>query len=173
MTPRSFFTILIKIIGIYFLLQVLAAIPQIIASTSFYLVENNRMRDVFDALIIIVSVGYYVLVTWFFLFKTPYIIDKLALDKHFTEDTFALNIHRSTILRIATIVLGAVLLIETLPLFCKQIFSYFEQKIRTDRIGDNPATGYLILYFAKLFLGYFMLTSSRPIVNFIERKRKK
>ncbi len=105
-------------------------------------------------------------------FKTSWLIDKLRLDKGFTEEKLELNIHRSIVLRIAIIVTGAILFIETLPSLLKELFAYYQEINSYNGFKHYPHAGWITFYLVKLLISYFMLTSSRPIVNFIERKRK-
>jgi len=121
---------------------------------------------------LVVTIAFYVLIMRYCLFKTDWLVDKLHLDKGFIEERFEIKMHRSTILKIAVIVIGGVMVIDTLPLLCKQTFAYFQLTSTTISFKENPASGWIIFYFVKFSIGFFMMTSSRLIVNFIERKRK-
>jgi hypothetical protein len=159
------------------IISAIMLIPQWVI-TIYEFAQPFRGGSSIDFNIVIVSfflfftVGFYVLIVRYFIFKTDWLIDKLYLDKGFTEERFELKIHRSTVLRIAVIVIGAVIIIYSLPLFCKQAFAYSQLTGPDKGFKENPASGWLIFYFVKLFVGFFMMTSSRLVVNFIERKRK-
>ena len=174
MTPRSFFTILIKILGIYLVLDAFTVIPQFISTLSTFGLsgDDSGLTIALTLAMLLLTLGIYYLVLRFCVYKTDWIIDKLSLDKHFTEEKFELNIHRSTVLSIATIVIGALIFVDALPTFCKSVYGYIGQKQTTGRFGENPQVGWVIFYFIKIFIGYFMVTSQRLIVNFIERQRK-
>lgn len=107
-----------------------------------------------------------------FVFKTSWLIDKLHLDKGFTEEKFELNMHRSTILNIAIIIIGGLIFVDALPLFCNQLFTYFQQKSNSGLFGSNPTSAWIIFYFIKGIIGYLMMTNSNYITNFIEHKRR-
>jgi hypothetical protein len=71
-------------------------------------------------------------------------------------------------------VTGGWLLINNFPSFCNQILYYVQRENEYEgKPTLNPATGYLIAYFIKIVIGYFMLTCSRMIINFIEVRRRK
>ena len=167
MTPRTFFTIFIKIIGLYLIIGLATLVFQFL-STLFWLLgmgtENIIGTVIFGLLL---PLGIYVFIIRLCLFKTNYIIDKLALDKHFTEEKFEINIHRSTVLSIAAIVIGGLIFIEALPSLCSQIYDYFKQ----DKTSEDTNVSWMIFDFVKVFIGYFLISSNRFIVNFIERKR--
>ncbi|MEP6614834.1 MAG: hypothetical protein ABJA76_23165, partial [Mucilaginibacter sp.] len=84
-----------------------------------------------------------------------------------------INIHRSSLLSIATIVIGGLMLADGLPLFVYHGFQYFENIGRDMTFASNRSSPWLITNFLKIAIGYFMVADSRLIVNFIERKRKK
>ena len=175
MTPRTLFAIIIKILGIYLVIGSLTLIPQsIVTFYSFsHQVGYRDMGDVMQVLFFIIfATGIYILILRYCLFKTEWVIEKLHLDKGFTEDKLEINIHRSTVLKIAVIVIGAIIIIENLPQFCRQVLSYYQMSAPDRGFKENPVSSDIIFNFAKLMIGFFLMTSSRLVVNFIERKRR-
>jgi hypothetical protein len=139
----------------------------------FYIFKENSGGAFFEALLgWLVVLGIYFIVLRYCTFRTEFLIDKPQLDKGFKEEKFELKIHRSTVLRIAIIVIGTVIIIDALPLFCKQAFSYSQLSGPDRGFKENPASGWIVFYMVKIFIGFFLMTSSRLVVNFIERKRK-
>jgi hypothetical protein len=114
----------------------------------------------------------YFLILRLFVFKTSWIIDKLHLDKGFVEEKLELNMHRSTILNLAIIIIGGLMFIDALPLFCNQLFTYFQQTSNSGLFGSNPISAWVILYFIKGIIGYLMMTNSNYITKVIEHKRR-
>jgi hypothetical protein len=173
MTPRSFFTILIKIIGLYLMIDNLSAIPQIVNTFMAYRGMSSNSDGIYFLFFYVVMVlGFFYLILKFCLFKTDWIIDILSLDKHFEEERFELNMHRSTMLNIAVIVIGALLFLNSLPMLCKSIYTYIGEKQIVGKFGENVNLNWLIYYFFKTFIGFFLMTNNRMVVNLIERKRK-
>jgi hypothetical protein len=105
---------------------------------------------------------------WLFVFKTAWLIDKLHLEKGFSEERIEFNIPHSTVLSIAIILIGGLMFVDSLPQLCRQIFSYFQQK---DMFMQNISSGWIIFQFVKTIIGYLLMTNSRFIVNFIDRKK--
>jgi cell division protein FtsW (lipid II flippase) len=173
MTPRSLFLIFIKILGIYMVIASMTVVPQSISAISMFFSGADNSNDA-DYIIVsglmLLTVGLYFLILYFCVFRTDLIIDKLRLDKNFTEEKFELNIHRSTVLTIVLTVVGILVLIEAIPNLCRNIFSFVQQK--SVMFIKDPDSGWIIFYAVKALLGYILLTNSRMTVNFIERKRK-
>lgn len=175
MTPRSLFAVIIKIIGIYLVIGGIVAIPQML--TAFHSFSSQvgeaDSKDVFSiALFLIITAAIYISIMRYCLFRTEWLIDKLHLDKGFAEERLELNIHRSTVLQIAVIVIGCIMVIDNLPLFCREAFVYFQMSMPNIGFKENPSSKFIVIDFAKCFIGLFLMTSSRLVVNFIERKRR-
>jgi hypothetical protein len=177
MTPRSLWTILIKILGIYIILDSLTGIPAFLSTIISFrsMIQITGTTDV-----VLFQFGYYLVVIitygficWLSLFKTDWLIDKLILDKGYQDEKFEFTMHRSTILKITVMIIGAIMLTSGFPWLCRYTFAYFQQVSEYKRFKDSPQSALIICYFLQTFIGYFMLTCSRIVVNYIELKRKK
>jgi hypothetical protein len=76
----------------------------------------------------------------------------------------------STILIIATIVIGGVIFIDSLPLFFKQCLSFVQQG---KPFRNSPEAIWILFYLVKTVIGYLLMTNSRLVVNFIGRQNVK
>ncbi len=173
MTPRSFWIILIRVMGIWFVLDSL----QIIYSYLTYipLISNvTALGAILAALTITTFVLiFFFLILYLCIFRTNWIIDKLKLDKGFPEEKFELNMHRSSIYTISIIVIGGIILLRSFPQLCRQIILYFQQSSLPRNYSSNPTWSYLLLNFIQTALGVYFITSNRTIVSFIEKQRRK
>ncbi len=172
MTPRTFWMILIRILGIYIILDSWAVVTPFLSSI-YYTGRHETGSDFVELVTgLVLILGIYFLFFWYFVFQTEWVIDKLKLDKGFTEDKLEINIHRSTILTVVVIVIGGLMLVDALPILSKQTFIYFQLSGPDRGFKENPASGWIIYYLVKVFIVLFMITTSRLIVNLIELKRK-
>src|SRR5437868_13532471 len=119
MTPRSLFNIILKILGVFFIKDFLAAIPQVLSAILYLTNSDTRSEGIWTLLTIFLILIIYWFVCYYLIFKTELIIDVLHLDKGFDQETFPLNIHRSTILSISIIVIGGLLVADELPNLCR------------------------------------------------------
>ncbi len=173
MTIRTFWTILIKILGIWLVLESIIVIHQLISSLTFF-GFNNGDDSIFDAGLVVVllllTIGIYFFILRLFLFKTAWLIDKLHLEKGFEEDRIDLNMQSSAILSIATIIIGGLMFIDGLPEFCRQVIAFFQEK---NLFRESPTTVWIIFNLIKTLIGYLLMTNSKSVVAFIERQREK
>jgi hypothetical protein len=171
MTPRTLFNIILKILGIFFIKDILTILPQLL-STILYLTKVDTVGEAIWTLVTTMLILLvYVFISYFLIFKSDLIIDKLKLDTGFDQETIPLNIHRSTILSISIIVIGGLILADEIPNLCRQLFAYFQEK-RMTYGQTNPNISYSVLAGAKIVIGLLLIGNQRQIVNFIEHKRK-
>lgn len=179
MTPRSFFIIVIKIIGLYFLIDIIRVVPQFL-STIVMLFRGDILSTSIELIFSILLIAVYLLLVKYILFKPDIIVDKLKLDKNFDEEKFELNIHRSTVIRIGIIIIGGIMFLDYFVPLVLNIYTY----IKTENQGG--ITGMLDMFSGNVqintmdivhggimtLLGYFLITNSRSITNLIEKQRK-
>jgi hypothetical protein len=171
MSPRTLWTIILKIFGIYILLQILYTLPQL-----FIFILTIKDQQAINALQEISTMLFFISVYLFmliaFLFRTDWLINILKLEKSFNDEKLEINIHRSTVLKIAVIFSGIMLFAESLPALLRGLFAYYQDINSYNGFKRYPEGGMIVFNLAKVFISYFMMTSSRLIVNFIEHKRK-
>jgi hypothetical protein len=171
MTTRSLFNIILKVLGIFFIKDILATIPQLFSVVLYLTKSNTATEAVWTLVMTILILFIYGLVSYYLIFKSDLLIDKLKLDKGFDQDSFSLNIHRSTILSISIIVIGGLIITDEIPNLCRQLFAYFQER-RMTYGQTNPSISYSILAGAKIIIGLLLIGNQGQIVNFIEHKRR-
>ena len=172
MTPRTLFNIVIKILGIFFIKDFLATIPQLLSVILFLTNSDTITEAIWTLATTILILVVYGLVSYYLVFKTEFIINKLKLDEGFDQEIIPINVHRSTILSISIIVIGGLLVADEIPNFCRQMFSYFQEK-RMTYGQTHPNISYSVVSGTKIIIGILLMTAQRRIVNLIERQRKK
>jgi uncharacterized membrane protein YhdT len=172
MTPRSLFNIILKVLGIFFLKDALAAVPQLLTVFLYFTKADTLMEGIWTLLFTIVMLAVYCLVAYYLIFKSEFLIDKLKLDHGFDQQIIALNIHRSTILSISVMVIGGLMVAENIPALCRQLFAYFQEKRMTYGV-THPSFSPSVMEAAKILVGLLLMGNQRQIVNFIEYKQRR
>ena len=169
MTIRTFWTLLLKILGIWLIVSGFTVIPQFISAFTYFghSYENNLFGVIYISVLMLLTVGLYLGVMKLFVFNSIWIVDKLKLDKGFQEEKIDLNVTQNTVLTIAIIVLGGVILIDALPLLCKQIFTFIQKKTV---FGEDPQFIWILFFSIKALVGYLLMTNSKFVIDFINKK---
>lgn len=167
MLIKTFWKILIKIIGLWLLFSCVSIIPQFFSTLSFTNGDLNTKSLTLIWLMLIASIIIYILIVRLFLFRTDWIVEKLKLDKNFNEERIDLEIKSSTVLTISIIVIGGLILVESLPSFCSRLFEFYQQK---NLLKDYHETNWLIFHFLKNIIGYLLMTNGSNLTKYIEQE---
>jgi hypothetical protein len=167
MQINTFWKILLKIVGLWLLFSCISIIPQFYSTLSFTNGNLNTESLLMIWLMLIVSIIIYILIIRLFLFKTEWLVEKLKLEKNFNEDRIDLNIKSSTVLTIAIIVIGGLMIAESFPNFCSGLFNFLQQKAL---IKDYPDSHWLVYHFLKIIIGYLLLTNGKRLAKYIEKE---
>ena len=170
MKIRTFWTFLLKILGLYIVLGSIDVIAQFLSTTYSLFVGDSSDSIIKLSLFGIVAliIFIYYLVLRFFIFNPNLIIDKLKLDKGFEEEEINLNDNSSAILRIALIVIGGLILVESLPILFKNIIMFFQQE---SLFRNYSGTGWIVFGVIKSIIGYLLLTNSKFFIDFINKEK--
>jgi hypothetical protein len=178
MTPRSLFNVILKIFGLLFLKNIVIILGLLTASFSFFTQPgsfdpkvaygNGILGTIFNLLALIA----YCFIIYLLLLRTNYIIDKLKLDQGFNQEEFSFHFSTHLVLTIAIILIGGLILINSIPDFFEDVFSYFLRKYYGSETGF-PYNTYIVLSAIKTILGFLIIGERKRIIGFIENKRTK
>jgi hypothetical protein len=170
MKIRTFWTFLLKILGLYIVLGSIDVIAQFLTTTYYLFVDDSSDNIIKLTLFGIIAgmIFIYYLVLRFFIFKPNLIIDKFKLDKGFEEEKIELNNNSSSILRIAVIVIGGLMFVDSLPVLFKNVFMFFQQE---SLFRNYSGTGWIIFGVVKSIIGYLLLTNSKFFVDLIKKEK--
>ncbi|MBP7477993.1 MAG: hypothetical protein KA797_05670 [Chitinophagales bacterium] len=172
MTPRSLFIIILKVIGLFFLKNAVEVVPQFISTLTYLFQPNDFKNGVYYLLGTTLIFAIYIFLTHQLLFKTSSILDKLELDKGFKEEYFNLNFSSSSILSIALITIGGLILTNEIPNLCKALYQYTQHKTIEDFTGNKPDLTYSVFTAAKVVIGIIIIKERNQIINFIQKGQK-
>jgi hypothetical protein len=169
MSVRNFWTVFLKIMGIWLVIGGFTTLAQFMSAFTF--LGSNQNENWWTILsvvgLLLLTITMYFVVLWIFVFKTSWLIDKLKLEKGFHEEKIEFNVQTSSILTIATIVIGGLIFIDALPQLCKQVFFFFQQK---NQFVESPSSEWVIFYLVKTLVGYLLVTNSKVIVKFLQKQ---
>ena len=171
MSIRTFWTITIKILGIWLVLSSLTVLSQFITVFQFIGSNNNDniLELVITIILVLLTLLLYILIIRLFVFKADWIIDKLHLEKGFSEERIDLNIGQSNILTIVIIIIGGLIFVDSFPQLCRQIFVFLQEK---RMFIESKKSEWIIFQFVKTLIGYLLMTNSQFVVKFINKKKK-
>ena len=151
MLHKDFFRLIIKLFGLYSLIVVLftllpEAIPQLFMFEASY-----------GIFFVIPMIAIPVIIYLFLLFKTDLILKWLRLTDGFEEEKIILgDMSTVNLLKLASIIMGGLLIINNLPFFFIQSFFLFKDSLH-NQTNDNSRQFQLSISAGKILIGYLML----------------
>lgn len=166
MTKTDFFRVLIKVFGLYSLLIILFSV--IPGNISFIL----SYPDMWGFAWLLLGVGI-TFALFFFLVRRPDIIIKmLKLDKGFDEERIQFeNLNTRSILKLSSIIIGGLLIIDNIPVFLSYTFVAFKSRIEHTENYNFKENIYWAVSFLKLVIGYVLVTNYERVSNVVKEKR--
>lgn len=161
MKTKTFWIILIKILGLSILFSSLTVIPQFFLTLYSTFQNGNNYAEISFFLILILFI--YLLILRLFVLKPKWIIDKLKLEKNI-EEKIDFNIKASTILNISVAVIGGLMLAGSIPMLCETLFEFFRQ---SSLFIDFENSKWIVAYFLKSLIGYLLFTNSKAVTKLI------
>ena len=172
MTPRQFFNIVLKIFGLFFLREILNSIPQLISANLMLFRPEDFTEGLFIFLGSLFILAFYIALTYHLIFKTPFLIDKLKLDKDFNDQIFDLKIPRQEVLTISLIIIAGIILINQIPYLVKELFEVMQT--RKLSLGMTKTDySYIIISTVKIVIAALLIGERERIVNFIVSRNLK
>ncbi len=162
MTKKDLFRLIIKILGLYFLITtafgIFPTILTFIQSWKFFLETSSVLGNI--VIILLLSI--------FLIYEPDKIIDWLKLDKNFDNNKIELEkLGAEDILKIAIITLGGILIINNLFGFLSSLLSIFKLSAHNNRWNLDILPNGL-----NIIIGYLMITNYNAISRFIMKKRE-
>jgi hypothetical protein len=170
MEIKTFWTIVVKSIGLWFLVNCFYIFPQFLTMFSYTNGELEWESLLVSWISTFSIIILFCLIIRLFLFKSEWIIDKLKLDKNFVEQKIDLNISSSTVLSIVVTIIGGVVFVQGLPTLCQQIIEFLQQK---SLLKDYSNLSWLVYNFLRTLFGFLIMTNSKAVVKIIEKQTSK
>ncbi len=178
MTPKTLFTIILKVVGILFIKELLVSITQLVVQILAMIKRETLTEEpLLSIVFLILPIMAFFVIAWIFLFKTDELITKLRLDKGLGEETLALNISTNTVLNVALVATGAYILAMGIPELVKDVIAFFQyyRMTRLAYAGDeiNPLVSNFFLPVTRIVMGILVIIERKRIVSFIEKRERK
>jgi hypothetical protein len=167
MGPRSLFNLILKVIGIFFIRDILEAFSHTMSALVYVPQYSSGREAFFNVSASLPPLFLYTLLAWLFIFRSERIISVLRLDKNFSDKTVPLNIERHMLLTAAVIIAGAWILVNEIPEFFRHAVYYYQERKMYVRMA-RPDISYIIMSAVKIAIGFMLIIFNKPIVSIIE-----
>jgi len=172
MIKKDFFRIIVKLIGLYWMVTTLyAQLPFLI---SVFFKEFNSTYLPYTISYFVICISLFV----FLVFYTDKVISLLKLDKGFDDDKIEFsNFNTANIVKLALIIVSCILIVNNISPFINQSYYFFKLKFSmnlSDTVGYTSQNDYIwATSFVNLLSGYLLLTNYPAVSGFIMKITQK
>jgi len=166
MTKRDFFILIIKLFGLYILVN---SLFYWFASNFSFAIRNFDMFSfIWMVLALVIILGLFVLL----IFKSHKVVNLLKLDQNFDDERIEMgNLNPNSIVKLALIIIGGLLIIEGIPAFLSHTLFAFKIDIAgmsydTMNVFNWAVSG------LKIILGFILITNYKAVSNILNIKEK-
>jgi cell division protein FtsW (lipid II flippase) len=168
MSPRSLFIIILRILGIFFVKDLIGGLVGF-ASVVIAVFMESRPDPFWMLFLTAIAPAVYFLICYFLLFRTNAIIDRLRLAEEFDEPELNVSLNSTSILRIVLIATAAVILTLEIPDLFRTLFFYYRDR---NNAYENSGHDYspVILSLVKIVIAGLMIGERKRIIAFVEAR---
>jgi hypothetical protein len=174
MSVQSLFNIVLKVLGIYFVKDIILALPSLLSV--FYSFGDSDASGAFSTLAIsLFTLFIYCVVAYYLVFRTNRVIAKLRLQEKVPEDPIPFNIHRSTVVSIAILMVALLLITQSIPLLIRGLVKWYQyNRMYRNLVSTMDTFDYstILVYAAEIVVGLLLIGYHRTLVNYVELKTR-
>jgi len=163
MEVRSLFNLILKIIGIFFIRDILEAFSRLLSVLVYLPQYASSNEGYFNLGVTLPPLILYTLFTYVLIFRTDSLINLLKLDKNFSGHV-DLRIDRAVIMKSAIVIIGGYMVVSELPEFFRHLVYYVQERKLYVRIV-RPDVSYAAMSAFKILIGLLLVFFNRPILR--------
>lgn len=170
MLPTSLFKIVLKIFGLFLIMDILNLLLKVIAElvSIIALAENNI--DVWQIVILVIYLAIYLVLCYITLFKTESIIKILKLDSGFNQEFFQLNFSSGWVLNVALIAVAGLVLFTEIPNLFRYSLRFYQDRQMGTLIAESDNT-HLIVSAVKIVIGFLIIGERKRIIDLLVKDK--
>jgi hypothetical protein len=165
MTPRNLFLIILKFFGIYFTKEFAIRAIELWAAV-YFLRSGEKALALWTVIYSLITLSVYILIIYFLLFRTEWIIKKLKLTDGFDQSIIPLNIRSSNVLQIAILFIGGLMLVDEIPNLFRRIYDFYQAR-RVNYSEYSTDIPLIVGSIVKIILAILILVKQRILVSLI------
>ena len=167
MTPRSLFIIILRIIGVYVLVNLFSAVPPVTAAW----VMGGGFGGLQLVFITLLSILAILAVCYALIFRADSIIDRFALDQGFPETEIYVSLNEKACVLIALFLVGGLVLINEVPNLMQQVYAVIDP-VPYSMMGEAEISWRpVLLPLVKIILALLIIGERRRIAAYFLRDK--
>lgn len=171
MQLRNLLMLILKVMGLFFLKDIVLALPQLFSALMFLIAGDAYGMGISSGAVLLLSFLIYGWLAYYLIFKTDYVLQKLRLANGLEGEKISIQTNSRTVISICIILLGGFLLLNEVPTLLAQVYERWADPRPADFVGRTN-TPYLIGSIVRLIIGLLLLGKHQKIADYMESRQK-
>jgi hypothetical protein len=167
MSLRSLIDVILKVIGIFFIRDILEAFSRSLSVLVYFPQYSSQKEAFFNLGVTIPPLVLYSIFAWLLIFRTASLMRLMRIDKTVGEQAAGFSFSRFGVLTVAVVLAGCWILVNEVPEFFRLAVNYYQERILYDRMV-RPDYTYPAMSFAKIVIGLALIIFNTPFVHLID-----
>jgi hypothetical protein len=167
MSLRSLIDVILKVIGIFFIRDILEAFSRSLSVLVYFPQYATQKEAFFNLGVTIPPLILYSLFAWLLIFRTGSLVRLMRIDNSAAEKPAGFSFSRFGALTVAVVLAGCWILVNEVPEFFRLAVNYYQERILYDRMVQPDYT-YPAMSLAKIIIGLALIIFNTPFVHLIE-----
>ena len=167
MSLRSLIDVILKVIGIFFIKDILEALSRSLSVLVYFPQYSTSKEAFFNLGVTIPPLVLYSLFSWLLIFRTNSLVKLMRIDNKTGNEATGFTFSRSAILTVAVVAAGGWMLLTEIPEFFRLLVNYYQERILYDRMVQPDYT-YPAMSLARIVIGFAMIVFNAVIVHISE-----
>jgi hypothetical protein len=167
MSPTNLFDVILKVIGIFFIRNILEALSRTLSVLIYFPQYNSTNEAFFNLGVTLPPLVLYTLFAWMLLFRTRSLTSWLGIERSFGTEIINISFQRTVVLTMAVLIVGGWMLVTEIPEFFRHAVYYYQERMLYDRMV-RPDFSYPLMSLSKIIIGLALVIFHTPFVHFIE-----
>lgn len=167
MGSRSLFNLTLKVIGLFFIRDILEALSHTISAFIYLPEYDSDNEGIINVAVTLPKLVLLALLSWLFLFRTEKIINFLKLDKNIGDQQVPVSADRKSLLTAAVIIAGFWIVVNEIPEFFRHALYYYQERKLYARM-TRPDISYPVMSVLKILTGLMLIVFNKLVVKIID-----
>jgi hypothetical protein len=167
MSLRSLIDVILKVIGIFFIRDILEALSRSLSVLVYFPQYSSQKEAFFNLGVTIPPLVLYSIFAWLLIFRTGSLIRLMRIDNTAGDQPAGFSFSRFGALTVAVVLAGCWILVNEVPEFFRLAVNYYQERVLYDRMV-RPDYTYPAMSLAKIIIGLGLIIFNTPFVHLIE-----
>jgi len=173
MTPKSFWIIIVRLLGLWLLIELLTVVQNLVDVIYFFNTSGAEATSSHEIILQIIMYGInavlILLLFYFLVFRTVFVVRILKLDSALQEVAFPVNLNYYSLIYISIFITAGLMIVNDIPVLCTSIVGNYRVKQVVTGADVNDIRN-LVTSSVRIIIGLLLVFCNKAIAKYIDNE---